>query len=267
MASKFLLLFNLKNVTIYSEGEKMALFITLIVGLFTFLGSLIIFFVKNNKKIVDFSISIGFGALIALIILELIPETLELIQTKFMVMGSIVVTLLLLFVGIGILKILDKFIPHHEGKSKDTLVHIGIMTSIALVVHNLLEGMAIYTSFNSSMTFGSMLGFGVALHNIPLGMSITSMFYKNSKDNVKAVVISLLVSLSTFLGGLIAIVFSEIILVEFYRGAILSITLGMLIYIVLFELLPHILENKNKKNICLGIILGIVLITLSSMLS
>ena len=242
----------------------MALIITLIVGLFTFLGSLIIIFIKNNKKIVDFSISIGFGVLFALIILELIPETLELIQTKFMVIGSIIIVIVLGALGILILKILDKFVPNHDSDNKNNLIHIGIMTSIALVIHNLLEGMAIYTSLSSSLKFGTILGVGVALHNIPLGMSITSLFYNNGKNNKKAILMSLLVSLSTFLGGLITFIFAGAILNEFYRGIILSITLGMLIYIVLFELLPHMVENKNKNNVVLGMVIGITLLILST---
>lgn len=243
----------------------MALLITLIVGLFTFIGSLIIFFTKNNKKIVDFSISIGFGVLLALIILELIPETLELIQTKFMVVGSILAVLVLAGAGIFALKILDKFVPDHDGSKSNTLIHIGVMTSVALVIHNLLEGMAIYTSLSSSLKFGGMLGLGVALHNIPLGMSITSLFYKNGKDNKKAILVSLIVSLSTFVGGLITYVFAGAILADFYRGVILAITLGMLIYIVLFELLPHMVENKNKKSIILGMIIGMTLLILSTL--
>ncbi len=242
----------------------MALIITLIVGLFTFLGSLIIIFIKNNKKIVDFSISIGFGVLFALIILELIPETLELIQTKFMVVGSIIAVIVLGALGILILKMLDKFVPNHDSDNKNNLIHIGVMTSIALIIHNLLEGMAIYTSLSSSLKFGTILGVGVALHNIPLGMSITSLFYNNGKNNKKAILMSLLVSLSTFLGGLITFIFAGAILNEFYRGIILSITLGMLIYIVLFELLPHMVENKNKNNVVLGMLIGITLLILST---
>ena len=243
----------------------MALLITLIVGLFTFVGSLIIFFINNNKKIVDFSISIGFGVLLTLIILELIPETLELIQTKLTVVGSILAIIILAGLGIFILKILDKFVPNHDGNRKNTLVHIGVMTSIALIIHNFLEGMAIYTSVNASLSFGGMLGFGVALHNIPLGMSITSLFYNDGKNNKKALLMSLIVSISTFIGGLVTFIFAGSIFNDFYRGIILSITLGMLIYIVLFELFPHIVENKNKKNIIFGILIGMVLLILSTL--
>ena len=244
----------------------MEILFTLMVGLFTFIGSIIIFIIKNNKKVVDFSITIGFGVLFALIVLELIPETLELLQTKIQVTQSIVLVLLLVGLGIGILKVLDKFIPDHDASNNKNLVHIGIMTSVALIIHNILEGMAIYTSFNTSVKFGLLLSIGVALHNIPLGMSITSMFYKNGKDNKKALFMSLIVSLSTFIGGLIAWIFSGFMFEDFSKGLILSITLGMLVYIVLFELLEHVLEIKNKKITITGILLGFSLLIISTFL-
>ena len=124
----------------------------------------------------------------------------------------------------------------------------------------------IYTSFNTSMKFGVLLSVGVALHNIPLGMSITSMFYKNGKDNKRALLMSVIVSLSTFVGGLIAWIFSGFMFEDFSKGIILSITLGMLIYIVLFELLEHVLEIKNKRITVFGVLLGFSLLIFSMIL-
>lgn len=252
-------------VKLVREEVYMALLITFISGLFTLIGSLIIFVSKNNKKIVDFSVSIGFGVLFSLIILDLIPETVELIQTRFQLVQSIFLILLMIIIGVLILKLLDKYIPDHDSNKKGNLVHIGIMTSVALCIHNFIEGMAIYTSLSSSLQFGSMLAVGVAFHNIPLGMSITSLFYKNGKENKKAIIVSILVSSTTILGGLLMFIFSGYTLNEFIRGIILAITLGMLIYIILFELLPHILENKNKKSVIVGISLGVILLLISSL--
>lgn len=242
----------------------MGLLITLIVGLFTLVGSIIVVKTNNSKKIVDLSVSIGFGVLISLIILELLPECFESIGEKLgFGLGSLVIILLIL-VGITILKILDKFVPDHDIHDKDNLIHVGLITSIALFIHNFLEGMVIYTSFNGELKFGVVLGLGVALHNIPLGMSITSFSYKKGK--YKALLLSLIVSLSTFVGGLVAFIFKGVLIDEMLSGIILSITVGMLAYIVLFELLGHILEIKNKKSTYFGIIIGILILVLSVLL-
>ena len=239
----------------------MGLIVTIIVGLFTLLGSIIVIKTKNSKKIVDYSISIGFGVLFALIIFDLLPECFGAINGKYNVMISLVIIFFLVLVGIIILRILDKFIPDHDTHDKNNLIHVGLITALALFVHNFLEGMVIYTSFNGELRFAIMLGLGVAMHNIPLGMSITSFYYE--KGWKRALLLSLVVSLSTFVGGFFAFIFNGVFVDEFLSGIILSITLGMLLYIVLFELLPHIIESRNKKAALFGVIVGILLLLFS----
>ena len=48
-------------------------------------------------------------------------------------------------------------------------------------------------------------------------------------------------------------------------GILLCLTLGMIIYIVFFELLPHVLHSKNKVLSIIGILIGILIIIISSM--
>ena len=72
--------------------------------------------------------------------------------------------------------------------------------------------------------------------------------------------LSLIVSISTFIGGLFAFIFKGVFINELFSGIILSITLGMLVYIVLFELLPHIVEEKNNKISLIGILFGILVL-------
>ncbi len=235
--------------------DDMPLILTLIVGLFTFLGSLIVFLSKNNKKLVNFSISIGFGVLTSLILFELVPETISLTN-------NFILVLILIFVGIFLLKILDFFIPDHGEDNSNHLAHIGIMTSIALFIHNFLEGITLYVTFLSSLKMGILLAIGVGLHNIPLGMSISSMFYKDKKK-YNTLLISIIVSLSTFLGGLLCFILSLDLIGDFVLGIILSLTLGMLIYIVVFELLAHIYRMKDKKTTIVGTVIGMLLLILS----
>ena len=59
---------------------------------------------------------------------------------------------------------------------------------------------------------------------------------------------------------------SGILVNEIILGILLSITLGMLVYISVFELLPRILEMKNKKYSIAGILLGVLLIVITMFL-
>ena len=71
--------------------------------------------------------------------------------------------------------------------------------------------------------------------------------------------------LSTFIGGLLMLLISNL-LNEFVMGILICITLGMLLYIIIFELIPHILHSKNKLLSIIGIVIGVLVILISSML-
>lgn len=251
------------------------LFLTFVIGLFIMFGTLIVFCTKNNEKFINFSISIAFGVMTTLVLSELLPESLELIGEKLSSAWTIVTVITLAIFGIIILKILDHFIPNHEhdhdghGTKKEhqkNLYHIGIVSSIALVLHNIIEGMAIYGTTTNSMQLGLLVSLGVGLHNIPMGMVIASTFYNTNKNMRKTIIISFIISISTFLGGIIMFLFSTTLVNDLTLGILFAITLGMLIYIVIFELLPQIYHTKNKSLTFLGIILGVLILLVSVVL-
>lgn len=245
--------------------EIYGLVFTLLLGLFILIGTGIVFLTKNNDKFVQFSLSMALGVMVTLIGIDLLPEVIEIMSNEFNNIISIFMILIFVLIGLMGLKILDKFIPEHDEDGEldsDNLHHIGIVSSIALVLHNVIEGMAIYSTFVSSFKLGLMISIGVGLHNIPLGMVIASTFYKYNNNKKKTTIISLLISLSTFLGGLIMYLLSSFIS-ELLLGILLSITLGMVLYIVIFELLPHVIENKYKKESIMGCLVGIGLMLLS----
>ena len=152
----------------------MGLFITLVLGIFVVLGSLITFASKNNDRFVDFSISLAFAVMIMLMLVDLIPEVKEIFISEFGFGKGVFLALIGIVGGIIILKILDVFIPEHDGKKKEELNHIGLISSIALVLHNIIEGMAVFSTVNNSIKTGILVSLGIGLHNIPMGLVIAS---------------------------------------------------------------------------------------------
>lgn len=243
------------------------LLITLFLGLFILVGTLIVFITKNNDKFIQFSLSLAFGVMVTLIVLDLIPEAIELVGDKFDNTKSFLIIFISTLLGIFILKLLDKFVPDHDDDGEidnDNLLHIGVVSSIALVLHNIIEGMAVYTTVTSSLKLGLMVSIGVGLHNIPLGMVIASTFYTSNKSKKKTILISFLISISTFIGGLLMCLISSLIN-DLLLGILLCITLGMLLYIIIFELFPHIIKTKYKSISIIGVISGIALLIISSL--
>ncbi len=199
-----------------------------------------------------------------LIIFDLIPEAYETFQAK-----NIGYIALFSLVGLLVLKFLDHFIPDHEEEhhtkeeKEENLQHIGVMSCIALVVHNFIEGMAVYSTCLSSATSGLLVSLGVGLHNIPLGMVIASTLANHSKKKGKKVGFLLLLSLSTCFGGAVLYFLPSFVVNDFILGALLSITVGMLFYISFLELLPRIRKGGNPKEKWFGILLGIVLLSIT----
>lgn len=237
----------------------MGLVVTFVLGLFILVGAAISALSKQNKKFTEFSLGLAFSVITLLVILELIPHTLETLNEVHSIKSSVILLILFSLSGIILLKIFDYFIPEHDTNHKENLEHIGLLTSVALVLHNIIEGMAVYNITEVSLTSGLLISIGVGLHNIPLGILITSTLYVGNKDKKKTGLIILLISLSTFLGGLLMLLLKDYFTIHI-QGLILSVTLGMLIFISLFELLPKLLKTKDKKNIAKGILLGIIFI-------
>lgn len=244
------------------DNAKLGLLTTLLLGLFIIIGALIAFLIKRKERVVDFSLGLAFAVIVMLILTDMLPEIIEHLGTK-----HIYLFLIFTLIGYGILKLLDHFIPDHDDdgrmdtahEKKENLVHIGIITSMALVLHNIIEGMAVYSSVISNTSLGVAITLGIGFHNIPLGMVIAGTFHQ-SKENISKTILSIVaVSLSTFVGGLILFFLNLTTISSTVLGILLSITLGMLLFISMSELFPRLRATKNKKAAITGIAIGVII--------
>lgn len=244
------------------------LLLTLFVGIFILGGVLLGTFIKNSKKLIDLFVGVAFGVIVSLIILELIPEAYEHLEMSSNV-RSIMMLIITAAIGFLVMNILDKFVPHHHHESKHEhkhkndechnyhLSHIGVLATIALILHNIIEGMTLYITATTSMSVGYLLCLGIGLHNIPMGIIIASIL----KEKKQVFVSTLLLSVSSFVGGVLMSYLSPIN--NFLVGILISLTLGMLIYIAFLELFAQIIHSENKKINILGIIIGIAILVIS----
>lgn len=240
----------------------MNLLINLIAGLFFIIGVIISLKKDNNKELTNISLGLAFTVLMYLLIFDIAQEAYESFNNNkiiFITIGSLI--------GIGILKIIEKLVPHHnhyEEKSNHNnhLEHIGIMTSLALIIHNVVEGMGIYIIAQSNIKTGLICVLGVGMHNIPFGIEITALLKNINKKQMWKYIT--LLTLSTFIGGLLIYLF-EPFLNSTIIGLLLSISMGMIIYLLFFELLTEIKETFNKYTIY-GVLLGVIIMLIGELL-
>ena len=245
--------------------EWIGLLVTLLLGLFVLVGAMVAFLAKKKGQITDFSLGLAFSVIIMLIILDLIPDIIEHLGLRFIWLFFIFV-----IVGYGVLRGLDYFIPdHHEdahmtkNESNNNLAHIGIISSVALIIHNVVEGMAVYSTVLSSVSTGLILAIGIGFHNLPLGMVIATTFYQGNQKSYKVWLSIGGVAFSTLFGGVLSFFLNNHMVPEAVLGSLLSLTLGMLIFILFSELLPRIRHSKFHKERNIGLAIGFLIMMVS----
>ena len=238
----------------------MALLLTLISGLFFLIGIIVYKFIKHKKEITIGAMACAFVVIIGLIALDLLPELIE-IKKWYLIIFVII--------GFVFLVLIDKLIPHHHHNHKENdedtnehqehLEHIGFITLLALLLHNMVEGMALYSVSVNNLESGILMCLGIGLHNLPFGFQIAN--YSNKASNKLA---TLLLVISGLIGGFIIYAFGSIS--EFVTGIIIALTLGMIFYILIFELLKEVWSNiKHNATFC-GIIIGIMILVLINLI-
>lgn len=239
----------------------MALLITFLCGVSILIGGAIVRLAHAHETAENLSIALAFGALLGLGIFDLGPEVITEFGAEHPVLAAALVV-----AGVLILKLLDVFALDHDGSQQaheGEVTHIGLLSAIALVIHNIIEGMAVYAVSASDPAQGAIYALGIALHNIPVGMLIFATMGHQSrkfKTGVLAVV-----CLSTFIGGII-MVLSGTTTSEFATGVVLCFALGMIIYLVFFELLGHMFHAKRPGMSIAGALVGFALVIVASLL-
>ena len=241
------------------------LLLALISGLFFVLGFIIANKTKNKDKLSYLAVSLAFVVMLNLIFFDLIPEIIEIFSDK------LYIAIMISLIGFGILKGLDLFIPDHHHVHHDNeknhdehnshVYHIGVITLISLLLHNIIEGIAIYGLTLKGAHAGLLMCVGVALHNIPLGIEIAVSLSKQSHKRWSNIGLIILLAMSSLLGASFVSLFGAVS--EIFLGIVTCLTLGMIIYIAFLELLPEIRNNHKHKEVYYGIIIGIVIIILS----
>ena len=233
----------------------LGLIFTTLTGLFFLIGILALRKAKNKESLSLFTISLAFVVMLGLLLFDLLPEIIETHKIYLIIPVCL---------GFFILIFLDKLIPHHHHEHTEKhcdkndhdlhLNHIGIITILALAIHNMLEGLTLYSITLNSIKFGLLMMVSISFHNIPLGFQIG-----NSLENKKySKLLILFLCLSSLVGSLIIIIFGN--LNKAVIDILLSLTFGMLLYILIFELFNEIKSSFRKKMTLYGIMIGIVIL-------
>ena len=272
-------------------GVLGALILTLIAGAATGIGGALVLFKKKlSSNTLAGALGLSAGVMIFISLAELFPEA----QAEIMATGSFrhgeALVLLAFFAGMGIITLIDFLIPEYEnpheasGLSLDAktaavgvveqtgnekaLHRLGIMSALAIAIHNFPEGIATFISALNDPQMGAGITFAISIHNIPEGIAVAIPIYYATKSKGKALLYATLSGLSEVIGALLCLAVTAIFGVEMTGDGpvfplILAAVAGIMIYISLDELLPTA-EKYGKHHIAIaGVVIGMAIMGVS----
>lgn len=231
-----------------------AFILTTLAGLSTMIGTLFIFF-KQRESLVFKALAFAAGVMITVSVSDLIPEGHNLLFSYFNGWTICLITILFLCIGFLLSLSLDHYLPTNS-KEKPKLYRIGIISMLAIIIHNIPEGIATFMTSSHNISLGISLAIAIALHNIPEGISISVPLFYASKSRFKAIFYTFLSGISELFGALLAFFFLKNIITESIMGMLYIMIAGIMIHISFNELLPTSLYYNHRKKTLLYFFLG-----------
>ncbi len=253
-----------------------ALSLTVLAGLATGAGSIIALFAKtSNTKFLAGSLGFSAGVMIYVSMIEIFQKSRTYLSAAVGDKTGYYLAAASFFAGILFIGLIDYFVPSAEGdignlSGKENrsvaLKRMGIMTALAIGIHNFPEGLATFTSALKDPRLGVAIAVAIAIHNIPEGIATSVPIYYSSGSRRKAFWVSFFSGVTEPLGAVIG----YLILRPFFNDALFGVLFGMIAGIMVFisieELLPMAREYEKSKVTIIGVILGMAIIALSLLL-
>ena len=255
------------------KNSLFPLILSTLAGLSTVIGAAFVFFTKTkNNKFLTFSLGFSAGVMITVSFTDLFPTAESAITKYHGKISGVLWSILFLLIGALIAFLIDHFIPDessgHYGEidTSTGLFRIGLVSTIALMLHNFPEGVATFVSGYQDSALGLTVAFAIALHNIPEGIAIAMPIYYSTKSRYKAIKYSFLSGMTEPLGAFLSFLFLKPFINELILGIIFAVVCGIMLYISLAELIPSSRKYGYINLSLLSIFLGITIMPISHIL-
>lgn len=250
---------------------KLALLMTLFAGLATVVGGCFTFFIKRTN-IKALSVGLGFsaGVMIFLSFTEILKNSNELL-VKFFPNNSQWLVFLGFIFGLIVAVLIDYFMPDHIEDdlfgSLDGCPHqhrkirrAGLLTAIAICIHNFPEGMATFFVSSQNLTLGFTVAVAIAIHNIPEGIAVALPIYHATGKKRLAIWYTFLSGISEPIGAIIALIALHYFLPQAAIGFLFASVAGIMVYISFDTILPLSRDYGDGHYSVFGIMSGILFI-------
>lgn len=240
----------------------MPLLLSLIAGLSTVIGSLLIFIkIKRTREFITFSLSFSIGIMTLISIFDLIPSSVPIIINKYYYLYGIPICILTFLLGYLSISKINKKIDKSNNKS--SLYKIGIVSMISLMLHNFPEGMAVFMGAYTNISIGIKLCIAIMLHNIPEGIAIAVPLYYSGVGKRKTFLYTLFSGLTEPLGALLTYLLFKNYINDIFLSFVLLFVAGLMISLSINDMLKEALSYNKTKYIYIGILSSCFVIVLA----
>ncbi len=269
----------LSETPLETQQVLIAFALTLFAGLSTGIGSTIAFFAKKtNTKFLSVALGFSAGVMIYLSFVEIFPNAKSILTMEMGMHIGYLLTVVAFLSGMLLIAVIDKLVPAFENpheikrveqirdpeeiKNKK-LYRMGLMSAVAIALHNFPEGLATFLAALQDIKLGLPIAIAIAIHNIPEGIAISVPIHHATGSRKKAFKYSFLSGLAEPLGALVGFFILMPFINEVLFGFLFASVAGIMVFISIDNLLPAAREYGEPHLSIYGLIAGMAIMAVS----
>lgn len=189
-------------------------------------------------------LALGAGFILALVFLDLIPESFHLSENE----DAAVIVILL---GFSLLHFFEHTVVQHFHFGEETHEHPHVSHTSAfgavggLALHAFFDGITIASISKVHSELGILASIAVLLHKIPEGLTVASVMNAGHQSIARTKQATYVLGISTILGALMVFLFVEID--PHLIGFLFALSAGAALYVGACDLIPEINKTRGRR--------------------
>ncbi len=227
---------------------QLAVALGLIAGAGNLLGGYFVVYRQWPRKYLQYFLALGAGYMLAVSLIEVIPESLKLDGAY---------ALYYVLAGFFLVHLFEHILAQHFHFGEETHTeevrhhHVRATVILGLAIHTFFDGVAIGAGFLVSTWLGVVIFIAVFLHKLPEGFTVASMVLASGQSKKSAVRAAGLLGIATLLGVLLTTQLQS------QLNYALPISGGVTLYVAATDLLPEV-NREPGWSMALLVFTGVI---------
>jgi ZIP family zinc transporter/zinc and cadmium transporter len=193
------------------------------------------------RTVQEYLLALSAGFILALVFLELIPESLAAVGSKAPIF---------MLLGYATLHFFEHTVVGHLHFGEETHEEVmvsraaSVSTFIGLFIHAFFDGFAISVGMRYNFSIGLLVFVAILLHKIPEGLTIATVMLAGARRRRTAFLASVAIGAATMLGILSVFLVADVN--REMMGWAFAFSAGIATYVGASDLIPEINHSRNR---------------------